>query len=152
MNPAITDMMTKVSEFNEAFEIATYEWRLRRDLLNEEIEEYAEAREQGDTVGMWDALGDICYIACGTLTLAYFEPNIYRLGPERLTLEQAKTVLYEIETRVDCLSLLAEVFDEIHRSNMTKVGGEKRADGKILKPEGYEPPNLEPILREAGVL
>src|SRR5918999_1525912 len=40
------------------------------------------------------------------------------------------------------------IFEEVHRSNMTKVGGRIRADGKVLKPEGWEPPSLEPILRD----
>lgn len=38
-------------------------------------------------------------------------------------------------------------FDEVHRSNMTKIGGAVREDGKRLKPPHYEPPNLAPILR-----
>ena len=38
------------------------------------------------------------------------------------------------------------IFTEIHRSNMTKVGGKVRGDGKVLKPQGYSPPNLKPIL------
>jgi predicted HAD superfamily Cof-like phosphohydrolase len=40
------------------------------------------------------------------------------------------------------------VFREIHRSNMTKVGGPVREDGKRLKPEGYTPPCIHPILEE----
>lgn len=41
---------------------------------------------------------------------------------------------------------LEPFFDEVHRSNMAKVGGSTREDGKILKPEGWKPPNLESIL------
>lgn len=45
---------------------------------------------------------------------------------------------------------LPEVVEEIHRSNMTKLGPDGkpiyREDGKILKGEGYEPPNLEAVL------
>ena len=41
---------------------------------------------------------------------------------------------------------LEPIFDEIHRSNMTKGGGEVRADGKALKGPGYEPPVLAPII------
>lgn len=39
------------------------------------------------------------------------------------------------------------VFEEVHRSNMSKVGGYKRADGKWVKPPTYSPAALEPILK-----
>jgi predicted HAD superfamily Cof-like phosphohydrolase len=38
------------------------------------------------------------------------------------------------------------VFQEVHRSNLSKVGGYKRADGKWVKPPTYSPAQLEPIL------
>ena len=38
------------------------------------------------------------------------------------------------------------VFHEVHRSNLSKVGGYKRVDGKWVKPPTYSPPSLEPIL------
>lgn len=45
---------------------------------------------------------------------------------------------------------LQPVVDEIHRSNMSKLGDDGkpvyRADGKILKGPTYSPPNLEPVL------
>lgn len=37
-------------------------------------------------------------------------------------------------------------FAEVHRSNMTKVGGPVREDGKILKPDTYEPPRIKCLL------
>jgi predicted HAD superfamily Cof-like phosphohydrolase len=40
------------------------------------------------------------------------------------------------------------VFREVHRSNMSKVGGYKREDGKWVKPATYSPACLEPILAE----
>lgn len=43
---------------------------------------------------------------------------------------------------------LEPYFDEVHRSNMTKVGGPVREDGKRLKPDTYEAPNL--VLVGAG--
>ncbi len=41
---------------------------------------------------------------------------------------------------------MESVFREVHRSNMSKVGGYKRADGKWVKPPTYSPAGLEPIL------
>lgn len=38
-------------------------------------------------------------------------------------------------------------FDEIHRTNMAKQGGPKRADGKGLKPEGWQPPRILEMLQ-----
>ena len=40
------------------------------------------------------------------------------------------------------------VFREVHRSNMSKVGGYKREDGKWVKPVSYSPAAIEPILVE----
>lgn len=37
-------------------------------------------------------------------------------------------------------------FDEVHRANMTKEGGGTRGDGKILKPEGWLPPDHDKIM------
>ena len=41
---------------------------------------------------------------------------------------------------------LDPVFKEVHRSNMEKTPGKERADGKILKPEGWIPPRIKEIL------
>ena len=38
------------------------------------------------------------------------------------------------------------VFQEVQRSNMSKVGGYKREDGKWVKPATYSPANIAPIL------
>jgi predicted HAD superfamily Cof-like phosphohydrolase len=44
------------------------------------------------------------------------------------------------------------VFREVHRSNMSKVGGHKREDGKWVKPDTYSPARIEPILAEQGLV
>lgn len=45
---------------------------------------------------------------------------------------------------------LQAAWDEVHRSNMAKVGADgkvkRREDGKILKPEGWTPPDIEKVL------
>lgn len=38
------------------------------------------------------------------------------------------------------------VFREVHRSNMSKVGGHKREDGKWVKPPTYSPAQLDDLL------
>jgi predicted HAD superfamily Cof-like phosphohydrolase len=47
---------------------------------------------------------------------------------------------------VACGIDLAPVFEEIHRSNMSKTGGRHSADGKARKGERYHAPELEAIL------
>ena len=39
-------------------------------------------------------------------------------------------------------------FDEVHRTNMAKVGGATREDGKTLKPPGWKPPRIAEMLEE----
>lgn len=41
---------------------------------------------------------------------------------------------------------LEPIFNEVHRSNMSKVGGHKNEFGKWVKPLTYSPANLKPIL------
>ena len=93
---------------------------LRFNLMKEENEEYLEAANNNDLVEVADALGDMLYILCGTI------------------IEHG--VQYKIE----------EVFDEIQRSNMSKLGknGEPiyREDGKVLKGPNYFKPNIKSIL------
>lgn len=47
-----------------------------------------------------------------------------------------------LEFGIDSAAVLAEV----HRANMAKVGGPVREDGKILKPEGWKPPDIASVL------
>ena len=42
------------------------------------------------------------------------------------------------------------VFEEVHRSNLSKVGGFKRADGKWVKPPTYSPASVQPLLDAQG--
>lgn len=43
------------------------------------------------------------------------------------------------------------IADEVHRSNMAKLGGGAREYGKRLKPEGWTPPNIEAELIKQGM-
>ncbi len=94
--------------------------RLRFNLMDEENREYLEAARSGDLVEVADALGDMLYILCGTI------------------LEHG--MQYKIE----------EVFEEIQRSNMSKLGGDGkpiyREDGKVLKGPNYFKPDIQGVL------
>lgn len=90
---------------------------LRIKLLEEEFNEYLHGESKDDLENVAKELCDIIYIVCGT------------------------AVSYGIP--------LDRVFDEVHRSNLSKlVDGKpiRRDDGKILKPEGWTPPDIKKIL------
>ncbi|HXJ99178.1 MAG TPA: nucleoside triphosphate pyrophosphohydrolase family protein [Gelidibacter sp.] len=93
---------------------------LRYKLMREENEEYLEAANANDLVEVADALGDMLYILCGTI------------------------IEHGMQHKID------EVFDEIQKSNMSKLGedGEPiyREDGKVLKGPNYFMPNISKIL------
>ena len=95
---------------------------LRFNLMDEENKEYLEAVKADDMVEVADALGDMLYILCGTI------------------LEHG--MQYKIE----------EVFEEIQRSNMSKLGADGkpiyRADGKVLKGPNYFKPDIAAILKK----
>jgi predicted HAD superfamily Cof-like phosphohydrolase len=42
------------------------------------------------------------------------------------------------------------IADEVHRSNMSKVGGHRRADGKWEKPDTYSPADVRGELKKQG--
>lgn len=94
--------------------------KLRFNLMDEENNEYFEAVQNNDLVEVADALGDMLYILCGTI------------------LEHG--MQHKIE----------QVFEEIQRSNMSKLGADGkpiyREDGKVLKGPNYFKPNIEDIL------
>lgn len=95
---------------------------LRYKLMREENEEYLDAATRGDLAEVADALGDMLYILCGTI------------------------LEHGMQDKIE------EVFSEIQRSNMSKLGpGGKpiyRADGKVLKGPDYFKPDIRAILEK----
>lgn len=58
-------------------------------------------------------------------------------------------LLYVVYGTFDQLGIDADaVFSEIHRANLSKAGGPRRADGKILKPEGWQAPDIARVIEE----
>ena len=117
-------------KFNKAFNIEYSETQeadidesivdLRYRLMQEENNEYLEAAKKKDLVEIADALGDKLYILCGTILAHGLQHKI------------------------------VEVFNEIQRSNMSKLSLDGkpviRQDGKILKGPNYFKPNIKDIL------
>lgn len=127
---SLNDALACVAEFHAAFgipeaegpvtAISAEEAQLRHRLMAEENDEYLAAAAAGDLVEVADALGDQLYILCGTLLR-------HGLG-----------------------EVIGEVFLEIQRSNMSKLGPDgrplRRPDGKVLKGPDWSPPAIAPIL------
>jgi predicted HAD superfamily Cof-like phosphohydrolase len=126
----ITNAIEAVKEFNEAFNIEYSKQQnanlddktvnLRYRLMQEENDEYLEAAKKKDLVEIADALGDKLYILCGTILAHGLQDKI------------------------------VEVFEEIQRSNMSKLSADGipviREDGKILKGPNYFKPDIKSIL------
>ena len=93
---------------------------LRFNLMKEENEEYLQATRDEDLIEIGDALGDMLYILCGTIIAHGFQDKI------------------------------ESIFDEIQRSNMSKLGADGkpifRKDGKVMKGPNYFKPDLKKIL------
>jgi len=62
----------------------------------------------------------------------------------------ADSMFVLLQLAFDCGINMRPVWDEVMRANMAKKGGPRRADGKILKPLGWSPPNVELILQKQG--
>lgn len=124
------DKIAAVQEFHTAFKIGykndpvadlgEAKNVLRFNLMKEENEEYLEAAQNGDLVEVADALGDMLYILCGTI------------------------IEHGLQHKIE------EVFYEIQRSNMSKLGEDGqpiyREDGKVMKGPNYFKPNIKEVL------
>jgi predicted HAD superfamily Cof-like phosphohydrolase len=120
-----------VKEFHTAFKIGHSDSpkadlgeiknTLRYNLMKEENEEYLEAVQNNDLIEIADALGDMMYILCGTI------------------------IEHGLQHKIE------EVFDEIQRSNMSKLGEDGqpiyREDGKVMKGPNYFKPDFSKILK-----
>lgn len=128
----INKELESVAKFHSSFGIDSQEFptvkipektlTLRYNLMKEENEEYFEAARNKDMIEVADALGDMLYILCGTILSHGMQNKI------------------------------SEVFDEIQRSNMSKLGVDGkpiyRQDGKVLKGPSYFKPDIKSILEK----
>jgi predicted HAD superfamily Cof-like phosphohydrolase len=124
------NQIKNVEEFHNSFNIKNNNiptvnvgekiFKLRHSLMNEENEEYLDACKKGDLVEIADALGDMMYILCGTI------------------------LSHGLQHKIE------EVFKEIQKSNMSKLGSDGkpiyREDGKVMKGPNYFKPDIKNIL------
>lgn len=58
-------------------------------------------------------------------------------------------IIYVVLGTAVTLGIDLELFmAEVHASNMAKIGGPTRPDGKILKPDGWQPPRIRELLEK----
>ena len=128
----LLETIDKVKEFHEVFgldfhlepnvEVSDRIIELRHRLMQEENDEYLEAAKAKDLTLIADALGDKLYILCGTI------------------------IAHGLQNKIE------EVFNEIHRSNMSKLDEEGkpiyREDGKIMKSKKYFLPDIKGVLEK----
>jgi predicted HAD superfamily Cof-like phosphohydrolase len=102
-----------------SLDVPTEVRELRLRLISEELEELRAALDADDLAAVADAIADLLYVAYGA-ALAFGIP-------------------------------IDEVFAEVHRANLAKLesigGPHERDDGKVLKPDGWMPPDIEGVLR-----
>jgi len=56
-------------------------------------------------------------------------------------------LLYVVYGAIEACGVDADaVFEEVHRANLQKAGGPRRADGKLLKPPGWQPADVRSVL------
>ena len=125
------DKIKSVEEFHNVFQIGNAmdatlinekDYTLRYNLIKEENEEYLEACKNNDIHEIADALGDQLYILFGTI------------------------LKHGLQHKIE------EIYDEIHRSNMSKLDENGnpifREDGQILKSSLYFKPNIRAVLEK----
>ena len=126
----MVDEMTNIFEDQKRFMLACdqtvgefdpKQYRMYVNLVKEEWHELKDAVKAADRVEQLDALIDILVVTTGAL---------HSMG-------------------VDAEA----AWNEVMRTNFAKIDPEtgkvkKRKDGKVLKPEGWEPPKLKPFLKD----
>lgn len=128
MKLSILDLFAQVAEFQKATDqpvnenptLLTHSYQqLRYGLMAEENLEYLDATQEGNLVEVLDACVDQFYILAGTI-------NSHGLQ-----------------------NVFLEAFNRVNSNNMTKVVNGKvlrNSVGKIIKPEGFKPVNLEDLV------
>ena len=118
-----------VKEFYIAFgqqeflekEMTEERMELRERLFDEELKEYNDAKKNNDKVEMLDAVCDMCYILIGTL-LEMQKGNVDAVTNVIYFEEDDKSkLIFEKVFKNEFNNIFVKAFEEVHRSNMSKL-------------------------------
>jgi hypothetical protein len=144
----------EVQEFNDTFGKpnnyeptigAKKEWQFVYDFILEELEEYREACEKGDIVGILDALCDITYVSLGNGAMLHgLKGKVWEAYQE----VQASNMSKSCETESEAKATVARRSEEKgHPCHYEKVGDRyvvyRSSDRKVMKSINYFAPNLK---------
>lgn len=127
--------------------------KLRASLIAEECMEFLEAMLEGDTEDKEEAalpIMSIKLLISDFIAIAKVKHTKHAL---LLAADALADIAYVVEGTNLEFGLPSEaVLDEVHSANMRKASGPVRADGKRLKPEGWQSPNIEGVLVSRGLI
>ena len=121
------------------------EWMFVYNFILEELEEYKEACEKGDIVGILDALCDITYVSLGNGTMLHgLKGQIWKAYEEVQASNMSKSCTTEDEAKETCIVRTSEQKEKCH---WEKVGDRyvvyRSRDRKVMKSINYFAPNLK---------
>ncbi len=149
--------VSEVEEFNHTFGkpnnyVPTMptekEWKFVYDFIMEELEEYREACEKGDIVGVLDALCDITYVSLGNGVMLHgLKDKVEDAYAEVQASNMSKSCATE-EEAIETAKVRSE--EKGHDCHYEKVGDRwvvyRSSDNKVMKSVNYFSPNLNKIL------
>jgi len=121
------------------------QWMFVYDFILEELEEYKEACEKGDIVGILDALCDITYVSLGNGTLLHgLKGQIWKAYQEVQASNMSKSCATEAEAQE---TVIVRSSEKDHNCHYEKIGDRyivyRSSDKKVMKSINYFAPNLE---------
>ena len=129
------------------------EWQFVYDFILEELEEYKEACEKGDIVGILDALCDITYVSLGNGTLLHgLKGQIWKAYQEVQASNMSKSCA-TVEEAEETIKVRSE--EKGHPCHYEKIGNRyivyRSSDRKVMKSINYFAPNLKQFLEEEPI-
>lgn len=139
-------LMHDISEFHRKFELS-YDGEprsldsalmdFRVGFMQEELDEFSDAWNEGDIEKQFDALIDLIYVAVGTAYLMGGSANIAK------------------DPSVKYQAMFSTMWNRVHTANMTKIRTANKEDSKrgstfdVVKPEGWQAPDFSDLLQTA---